>query len=56
MGGVDAAAAGHKNKFCKNLSKFACQALRPTKIASTTRKQKRKNLPASGIVVMLEGI
>jgi hypothetical protein len=55
MGGVDAAIAGHKI-ICKNLSKIACQAPQPSKITSTTRKQKRKNLPASGIVVMLEGI
>jgi hypothetical protein len=55
MGGVDAAVAGHKI-ICKNLSKIACQAPQPAKITSTTRKQKRKNIPASGIVVMVERV
>jgi hypothetical protein len=45
---------GHENNSRKNPSKSPCQAPRPTKIDSTTRKQKRKNLPASGIVVMLQ--
>jgi hypothetical protein len=34
----------------------ACQAPRPSKITSTSRKQKRKNFPASGIVDMLHGV
>jgi hypothetical protein len=33
-----------------------CQDPRPSKISSTTRKQKRKNFAASGIVVIPHGV